>query len=217
MPPRRPPLTRRELRQIGQANKTPAVRDLLWEIHRLRAIALKADQLQNRLLELGIIARLDPTTKLIAESLAAALHDEPVVLENAHARQELLPNDAHIALSVAYRSHGITRVVIPPTFQSVLDLWQRADRNPYTSFRSQDSHRMKGDVPPRVRRLNHRSESCRAPRLSDNSSAHEVATLQGSPFFGSRSCSTPVGCTLIQGRDHLERQLQLFYGSYDFF
>jgi hypothetical protein len=39
MPPRRPPLTRRELRQIGQSNKTPAVRDLLWEIHRLRAIA----------------------------------------------------------------------------------------------------------------------------------------------------------------------------------
>jgi hypothetical protein len=85
-PQRRPPLTRRELRQIGQANKTPAVHDLLWELHRLRAIALKADQLENRLLELGIIARLDPTTKLIAESLAAALHDEPVVLEPGQAR-----------------------------------------------------------------------------------------------------------------------------------
>jgi hypothetical protein len=42
---------------------------------------IRADQLENR---------LDPTTKLIAESLAAALHDEPVVLENAQARQELL-------------------------------------------------------------------------------------------------------------------------------
>jgi hypothetical protein len=41
----------------------PVARDLLWEIHCLRAIALKADQLENSLLELGIIARLDPITK----------------------------------------------------------------------------------------------------------------------------------------------------------
>ena len=44
MASKRSPLTRRQLRQIGLDNKAPAVRDLLWEIHRLRTIALQAEQ-----------------------------------------------------------------------------------------------------------------------------------------------------------------------------
>ena len=38
----------------------------------------------------GVVARLDPTTKMIAEGLADSLRDEPVVLEAAQGRQELL-------------------------------------------------------------------------------------------------------------------------------
>jgi len=90
MASKRSPLTRRQLRQIGLENKTPATRDLLWEIHRLRTIVLQAEQLEARLRDMGVVARLDPTTKMIAEGLADSLRDEPVVLEAAHGRQELL-------------------------------------------------------------------------------------------------------------------------------
>jgi len=38
----------------------------------------------------GVVARLDPTTKMIAEGLAETLRYEPVVLEAAQGRQELM-------------------------------------------------------------------------------------------------------------------------------
>jgi hypothetical protein len=50
----------------------------------------RADQLQSRLLDLGVIAHTDPITKLIDAGLTAALRDEPVVQANAEARQGLL-------------------------------------------------------------------------------------------------------------------------------
>ena len=46
---------------------------MLWEIHRLRAIALRTNQLFERLVELGIESKLDPATKLLTEGLSDAL------------------------------------------------------------------------------------------------------------------------------------------------
>jgi hypothetical protein len=90
MPTRRSPLTRQQLRQIWERSRTRGVRDLLWEIHRLRAIALRSHQLQTRLLEAGLFSRFDPTTKLIVDGLAEALREEPAVFESEAARQELM-------------------------------------------------------------------------------------------------------------------------------
>ena len=59
MASKRSPLTRRQLRQIGLENKTPAVRDLLWEIQRLRTIVLQAEQLEARLRDVDVIAGLE--------------------------------------------------------------------------------------------------------------------------------------------------------------
>jgi hypothetical protein len=90
MRPRRSPLTRQQLRQIGERSPSRDTRDLLWEIHRLRAIALRSDQLLRRLLELGVLARLDPTTKMISDGLWDALRDEPAVAEADAAKEALL-------------------------------------------------------------------------------------------------------------------------------
>jgi hypothetical protein len=49
----RPPLTKEHLRAIGPRNKSPERNELLWELHRLRAIFLRADQLQRSLGQLG--------------------------------------------------------------------------------------------------------------------------------------------------------------------
>jgi hypothetical protein len=87
MPTRRSPLTRQQLRQIGERSPTRDTRDLLWEIHRLRTIVLQAEQLETRLRDMGVVARLDPTTKMIAEVLADSLCNEPVVLEAAQGRR----------------------------------------------------------------------------------------------------------------------------------
>ena len=63
---------------------------MLWEIHRLRAIALRTNQLFERLVELGIESKLDPATKLLTEGLSDALRGEPAVTEAEAARQALL-------------------------------------------------------------------------------------------------------------------------------
>jgi hypothetical protein len=91
---RRAPLTRQQLRQIWERSPTRDVRDLLWEIHRLRAIALRSYQLQARLLEAGPVSQFDPTTKLLADCLAEALRNEPAVIESEAARQKLLRRTA---------------------------------------------------------------------------------------------------------------------------
>lgn len=70
----RPKLTRTDLHEIGQ-RKTPDVVTLLWEIHRLRGIALRADQLLKALGPMG------GAQGMMAESLAAELEGEPCVAE----------------------------------------------------------------------------------------------------------------------------------------
>ena len=79
----RVPLTAAQLRTIYETNPSPAVKRLLWEIHRLRGTVLVADQLSRRLGEIGIAARADTTTQLIINLLAERLRSEPAVLERA--------------------------------------------------------------------------------------------------------------------------------------
>lgn len=71
----RPKLTRSDLREIGQRNKSPEVKALLWEIHRLRSIILRADQLQRALGPMG------GAQGMMLDSLRAELEGEPCVDE----------------------------------------------------------------------------------------------------------------------------------------
>jgi hypothetical protein len=71
----RPPLTKEQLRAIWEKNKSPEVRELLWEIHRLRAVVLRADQLQRSLGNVG------GGTGIILQALRSTLQDEPCVKE----------------------------------------------------------------------------------------------------------------------------------------
>ena len=90
MPPKYQPLTSDQLRAIYEASPTPAVRRLLWEIHRLRATILAADQLNQRLIETCAAARMDTTTQLLIGSLQERLRDEPVVRERVVRRADTL-------------------------------------------------------------------------------------------------------------------------------
>jgi DNA-binding transcriptional MerR regulator len=45
--PHRPPLTAAKLAELYDRNPSPDVLDLLWEIHRLRATVLRADQIRR--------------------------------------------------------------------------------------------------------------------------------------------------------------------------
>ena len=72
----RPKLTRTELRAIWLRNiDSPDTLNLLWEVKRLRAIALRADQLLKALGPMG------GAQGMMAESLAAELEGEPCVAE----------------------------------------------------------------------------------------------------------------------------------------
>lgn len=68
-------LTRAELQGIQARNDSEDVKTLLWEIARLRAIALRADQLQASL------GNLAGGTGLILSALRAELKDEPCIAE----------------------------------------------------------------------------------------------------------------------------------------
>jgi hypothetical protein len=71
----RPKLTKSDLHEIGQRSNSPDVRALLWEIHRLRGIALRADQLVRELGDLG------GAKGMMVESLRGELEGEPCVAE----------------------------------------------------------------------------------------------------------------------------------------
>lgn len=74
--PFKPPLTRQQLQDIQERNPNSAdVRALLWEVKRLRAIALRTDQL---LKDMPTVAG---TSGLVADMLRRELADEPVILE----------------------------------------------------------------------------------------------------------------------------------------
>jgi hypothetical protein len=73
--PFKPPLTRDQLVEIQERNKDSAdVFMLLWEIKRLRAVVLQADQLQ-RSIEVG------GGPGMVLQALRNTLKDEPCVKE----------------------------------------------------------------------------------------------------------------------------------------
>jgi hypothetical protein len=84
--PRYRPLTSEQLRAIYEANPTPAVKRLLWEIHRLRASVLRADDFVRALERHKGESRLDPGSGIALTSLREALREEPVVKEEAARR-----------------------------------------------------------------------------------------------------------------------------------
>jgi len=72
----KPPLTRDTLREIQDRNPDSAdVRTLLWEVKRLRATLLYADQLQR------MLSTLPGPQGSILETLREKLKDEPCVSE----------------------------------------------------------------------------------------------------------------------------------------
>ena len=69
------PLSRDELRLIYQTNPTPAVKRLLWEIHRLRAVVLRTNDLVRTIDYHG--TTLDPASALLLRGLRGALTSGP--------------------------------------------------------------------------------------------------------------------------------------------
>jgi hypothetical protein len=72
------PLTRDQLRTIYDANPVPAVRRLPWEIHRLRAGVLRANDLVRAMDRFKGQNRLDPGSELALIALREA-QDKPVL------------------------------------------------------------------------------------------------------------------------------------------
>lgn len=78
----KPPLTRERLREIGVNKDARDINELLWEIKRLRALALKIDQVQRNITASGGM-------ELLLESLSADLRREPCVIEDEQLRVKL--------------------------------------------------------------------------------------------------------------------------------
>jgi len=75
----KPPLTRDRLHEIGQRKDPEDIIELLWEIKRLRAMALKINQVQRNITVNGGMA-------LLLESLRADLQQEPCIIEEEKLR-----------------------------------------------------------------------------------------------------------------------------------
>jgi hypothetical protein len=86
--PRFPPLTREKLRAVWERSRTPAVRRLLWEIHRLRALVLRASDFARMITYHRLERHMDSTSRTLFEGLRDSLKDEPVVKEDEARRVE---------------------------------------------------------------------------------------------------------------------------------
>jgi hypothetical protein len=75
----KPPLTRERLHEIGLHKDPRDIVELLWEIKRLRALALKIDQVQRTITISGGLG-------LLLESLREDLRNEPCVQEDERLR-----------------------------------------------------------------------------------------------------------------------------------
>lgn len=71
-----PRLTAPYLRSLYYREPSPVVRELLWEVHRLRLLVLRADQLQET-----IIGACPPATQLVLDILRKELAGEPCIEE----------------------------------------------------------------------------------------------------------------------------------------
>lgn len=84
----KPPMTIEQLQTIQDRNKGNAdVLALLWEIKRLHAIILRADQVQRDLPNTG------GAKGMILDVLRSALNNEPVVLEDRKLRGTMLASE----------------------------------------------------------------------------------------------------------------------------
>ncbi len=88
----KPPLRTEELRALTQSNPTRDLRRLLWEIHRLRALVLHADQVQamigNNAVHMGGVS-----FQAVLDDFRARLDAEPAVQENRKLAREVLNPD----------------------------------------------------------------------------------------------------------------------------
>lgn len=74
--PARPPLTRADLVAIQDRNPGSSdVRALLWEVKRLRALVLRADQLTK------VLSNIGRSQGMVLDGLRAELEGEPCVAE----------------------------------------------------------------------------------------------------------------------------------------
>ncbi len=87
-PRRFPPLSREQLRAIWERTRTPAARILLWEIHRLRALVLRANDFVRMARDRGLERHMDSTSQTLLKGLSDSLQDEPVVKEDEARRME---------------------------------------------------------------------------------------------------------------------------------
>ena len=62
--------------------RTPAVRILLWEVHRLRALVLRANDFVRIAAYHRLDRHMDTTSRTLFEGLRESLKDEPVVKED---------------------------------------------------------------------------------------------------------------------------------------
>ena len=80
--PRFPPLTRDQLRAIWERSRLPVVRSLLWEIKRLRALVLRANDFVRMATYHKLERHMDSTTRTLFTSLQEGVKEEPVVKED---------------------------------------------------------------------------------------------------------------------------------------
>jgi hypothetical protein len=84
-----PPLTSGELQELNRTMKSPTGRRLLWEIYRLRAIVLRADQLEAMVRDDRRVTS-DSSLRLVMDILRQNLDCEPVVREESDRQDRLL-------------------------------------------------------------------------------------------------------------------------------
>jgi len=89
--PRYPPLSTDELRLIWKRSPTPAVRLLLWEIYRLRLVAIHAHSYTKFMISRGAPRRMDTTEKILFEQLRDTVQREPVVKESEVSHAKSIP------------------------------------------------------------------------------------------------------------------------------
>jgi hypothetical protein len=84
-----PPLTSDELQELNRTMESPTGRRLLWEIYRLRAIVLRANQLESMVRDDRRMAS-DSSVRLVINLLRQDLDLEPVVKEEMQRQDRLL-------------------------------------------------------------------------------------------------------------------------------
>jgi len=89
--PRYPPLSTGQLRAIWKRSPTPAVRLLLWEIYRLRLVAIHAHSYTKFMITRGAPRRMDSAENILFEQLRDAVVKEPVVKESEASRSKSTP------------------------------------------------------------------------------------------------------------------------------